>query len=109
MCGIAGCWQRSSPGSAGELEELIHRMTAALVHRGPDDGGVFTQPDLGLALGHRRLSILDLSPLGHQPMTSKSGRFTLDHTRGSSNPAVLWRGRAPSRTERPRHTGSDTI
>jgi asparagine synthase (glutamine-hydrolysing) len=50
-------------------------MTAVLHHRGPDDDGVWTDPDAGLALGHRRLSIIDLSPAGHQPMPSPSGRY----------------------------------
>ena len=49
-------------------------MTDALAHRGPDDAGTWTKPAAGIALGHRRLSILDLSPLGHQPMASESGR-----------------------------------
>jgi asparagine synthase (glutamine-hydrolysing) len=52
-------------------------MTETLVHRGPDDGGVWIDEKAGVALGHRRLSILDLSPLGHQPMASASGRFVM--------------------------------
>jgi len=50
-------------------------MTGALAHRGPDDRGYWYQGDVGLALGHRRLSIVDLSPAGHQPMGSASGRY----------------------------------
>jgi asparagine synthase (glutamine-hydrolysing) len=50
-------------------------MTGALAHRGPDDRGYWYQRDLGLAMGHRRLSIVDLSPAGHQPMGSASGRY----------------------------------
>ncbi len=52
-------------------------MAAALHHRGPDDGGVWTEPEAGLALAHRRLSILDLSPEGHQPMASTCGRYLI--------------------------------
>jgi asparagine synthase (glutamine-hydrolysing) len=52
-------------------------MNATLVHRGPDDAGVWTDAAAGLALGFRRLAILDLSPEGHQPMASASGRYTL--------------------------------
>lgn len=52
-------------------------MGAALFHRGPDDSGVFFDPSSGVGLSHRRLSILDLSPEGHQPMESASGRFVI--------------------------------
>jgi asparagine synthase (glutamine-hydrolysing) len=52
-------------------------MADALQHRGPDDKGVWADPEAGIALGHRRLSILDLSPAGHQPMFSTSGRFVI--------------------------------
>ena len=52
-------------------------MTAALTHRGPDDAGHWYEPETGVALGHRRLSILDLSPEGHQPMISASGRYVI--------------------------------
>lgn len=52
-------------------------MADALAHRGPDDHGVWTDTAAGIALGHRRLSIIDLSPLGHQPMASESGRYVV--------------------------------
>jgi asparagine synthase (glutamine-hydrolysing) len=52
-------------------------MTDEIVHRGPDDGGVWVDAQTGVALGHRRLSILDLSPQGHQPMISLSGRYVI--------------------------------
>jgi asparagine synthase (glutamine-hydrolysing) len=52
-------------------------MAAAIQHRGPDDSGAWVDEQCGLGLGHRRLSIIDLSPLGHQPMTSESGRFVV--------------------------------
>ena len=52
-------------------------MSATLAHRGPDDEGVWMDPAAGIAMGHRRLSIVDLSPAGHQPMVSASGRYVI--------------------------------
>jgi asparagine synthase (glutamine-hydrolysing) len=59
-----------------EADEVVARMAAALVHRGPDDAGAWVDPAAGVAFGFRRLAILDLSPTGHQPMHSRDGRFT---------------------------------
>jgi asparagine synthase (glutamine-hydrolysing) len=76
MCRIAGFWDRkSSPVSI--LGQTIIAMRDSMTYGGPDDAGFYLDPANGLALGHRRLSILDLSPLGHQPMFSSSGRFGL--------------------------------
>lgn len=72
MCGIAGFW------GLGRPDELVaQRMADAIVHRGPDDSGVWSEPEMGVALAHRRLSILDLSPAGHQPMASECGRYVI--------------------------------
>jgi len=54
-------------------------MAECIVHRGPDDHGVWTSPDGSVAFGHRRLSIVDLSPAGHQPMTSRNGAWTITY------------------------------
>jgi asparagine synthase (glutamine-hydrolysing) len=67
MCRIAGFIDLSFNNSYS-LEETITLMRDTLVHGGPDDAGIFIDKDFPVALGHRRLSILDLSPLGHQPM-----------------------------------------
>jgi len=75
MCGLAGILTTASP--ADTLQAFAERMTARLVHRGPDDFGCWTEPSAGLALGFRRLSIIDLSAAGHQPMQSGTGRFTM--------------------------------
>jgi len=77
MCGLAGFVEARGGGQQSGLEALASRMAAALRHRGPDDQGVWADPEAGIALGHRRLSILDLSPAGHQPMFSPSGRFVI--------------------------------
>ena len=75
MCGIAGLF--SANCSVETLKERGNRMLDTLVHRGPDDEGLWVEPDIHLLFGHRRLSIQDLSPLGHQPMRSVSGRYTI--------------------------------
>jgi asparagine synthase (glutamine-hydrolysing) len=74
MCGIVGVYNYGNPGLPIEAE-TIGRMRDTMAHRGPDDSGVFVSPDGRLGLGHRRLSILDLSSLGHQPMVSPDGRY----------------------------------
>jgi asparagine synthase (glutamine-hydrolysing) len=74
MCGLCGFFV---PGGARFPDDLLPRMTESLAHRGPDGDGHWSDAAAGVGLGHRRLSILDLSPLGAQPMRSKSGRFEL--------------------------------
>jgi asparagine synthase (glutamine-hydrolysing) len=75
MCGIAGFWQHN--GIKKPPEEILGKMGDALRHRGPDDSGMFFDSSVGIGLVHQRLSILDLSPAGHQPMASRSGRYTI--------------------------------
>lgn len=73
MCGITGLWslgRKSDPA-------IAERMARRIESRGPDDAGVWTDEAVGLVLAHRRLSILDLSPAGHQPMISPCGRYVL--------------------------------
>lgn len=77
MCGIAGLWDVHHALDASEADAEIRRMTCTLTHRGPDDEGYFHDPAAGMTMGHRRLSIVDLSPHGHQPMTSPSGRYVM--------------------------------
>lgn len=83
MCGLAGFLDTRE--IAGE--PLIAPMLEALTHRGPDDAGVFR--DAGLVLGHRRLSVLDLSPEGHQPMVSACGRYVMAFNGEVYNHAAL--------------------
>ncbi len=75
MCGITGFLTRST--CPEPLDVVVRRMADTLTHRGPDDSGVWTDESCGIALGHRRLSIIDLSAHGHQPMHSASGQFTV--------------------------------
>jgi asparagine synthase (glutamine-hydrolysing) len=77
MCGLAGFLDHARHTAGHELAELAARMAATLGHRGPDDDGVWVDSEACLALGHRRLSVIDLSPTGHQPMVSANGRFVI--------------------------------
>ena len=76
MCGIAGIFKMGSL-HVPEAQADLTRMAAAISRRGPDDAGVWCDAEAGIGFSHRRLSIVDLSPLGHQPMTSASGRYTI--------------------------------
>jgi asparagine synthase (glutamine-hydrolysing) len=76
MCGITG-FLTPNPADQQESRARVHRMTEQIVHRGPDDSGVWMDPEAGLALGFRRLAILDLTPEGHQPMLSACGRYVI--------------------------------
>ncbi|MFC5579850.1 asparagine synthase (glutamine-hydrolyzing) [Rhodanobacter terrae] len=76
MCGLAGFWQLHG-GAHGALLQQVQAMSVQLTHRGPDDSGVWCDEAAGIALAQRRLSILDLSPAGHQPMHSACGRYVV--------------------------------
>jgi asparagine synthase (glutamine-hydrolysing) len=97
MCGIAGFW---GPNWRGAFTEVARKMGDAIRHRGPDDHGEWVDPVTGLALAHRRLSIIDLSREGHQPMVSHSGRYIISFNGEIFNfeevraelPGVPWRG-----------------
>src|SRR6266567_2785361 len=74
MCGIAGLWMSAR---YGDLAGRIEAMTLSLRHRGPDASGTWIDRDVGIALGHRRLAIVDLSERGVQPMQSHCGRYVI--------------------------------
>lgn len=76
MCGIAG-FLRLGNEVPQHLTQQIKTMTDTLVYRGPDDEGFWVDPEVSIALGHRRLSIQDLTPLGHQPMVSADGQWVM--------------------------------
>ncbi len=107
MCGIAGVL------SAQPVPlETLRAMGGQLEHRGPDDHGVWADPESGIGFAHRRLSIIDLSPHGHQPMASSSGRYILcyngevynhaelraDLTGAGHAPPNGWRGHSDTET-----------
>ncbi|HET9361641.1 MAG TPA: hypothetical protein VFO58_17935, partial [Vicinamibacterales bacterium] len=72
MCGLAGLLSVAG-FSRDELDAHVSRMIAPIAHRGPDDSGAWVDEQAGIALGFRRLAIIDVSPQGHQPMVSPSG------------------------------------
>ncbi|OWW18564.1 asparagine synthase (glutamine-hydrolyzing) [Noviherbaspirillum denitrificans] len=110
MCGIAGFLSGVPLHSEGEGIAFVKRMSAAIQHRGPDDSGWWQDGVHPLFLGHRRLSIVDLSPAGHQPMHSSSGRYvivfngeiynhlSLRERMESEGRAPDWRGHADTET-----------
>ncbi len=105
MCGFTGFFRADSQ-TADESAAALSRMTDAIVHRGPDNGGGWVDAETGIALGHRRLSILDLSCQGNQPMVSGGGRYVVAYNGEIYNHGALrvelesagaappWRGRS---------------
>ena len=104
MCGIAGLVTRARIEAAP-----LRRMADSIAHRGPDDDGIWLDPEAGVGFGHRRLSIVDLSPAGHQPMASRDGRWTISYNGEIYNHAELraeldstidgpWRGHSDTET-----------
>ena len=105
MCGIVGSW-----GKALAHEDHVRRMMACISHRGPDALGSWIDQNSGVAFGHVRLSILDLSEAGAQPMVSASGRYVIvfngeiynhleiRNTLNRSADSVRWRGHSDTET-----------
>jgi asparagine synthase (glutamine-hydrolysing) len=103
MCGLTGFVSRPG-GDAMTMTTHARRMAAQIRHRGPDDDGEWVDAAAGIALAHRRLSIIDLSPQGHQPMISQQGRYVVVYNGEiynhaalraqliSADPDVRWRG-----------------
>jgi asparagine synthase (glutamine-hydrolysing) len=79
MCGIAGLFDPERTSGAEALGRQVEAMTAALTHRGPDGHGYWSDPEVGMFLGHRRLSVVGLGPEGSQPMVSADGRWVLNY------------------------------
>lgn len=106
MCGLTGFLDLSS----GESNQILKKMGDAIAHRGPDDSGIWFDRDTGIGLSHRRLSVVDLSPAGHQPMASASDRYVIafngeiyNHLQLRAELALLslapvWRGHSDTET-----------
>src|ERR1700759_1887275 len=97
MCGVAGFLSRAPSGAAAQFDNIAGSMNGSLQHRGPDDNGVWIDAEAGVALIHRRLSIIDLSAAGHQPMVSADGRYVMTYngevySHEEMRPALIARG-----------------
>jgi asparagine synthase (glutamine-hydrolysing) len=77
MCGITGFWNLAQLQTRAELMSVVTQMSDIIQHRGPDDSGIWVDEGSGIALGFRRLAIVDLSPTGHQPMFSANERYVI--------------------------------
>ena len=77
MCGITGFLDTRQSMRHDDIVATVRRMATSLRHRGPEDEGTWADAASGIAFGHRRLSIIDLSPAGHQPMHSSCGRYVI--------------------------------
>ncbi len=109
MCGITGIFLHNSIQNS-QLAETVSAMASSLEHRGPDDSGVWLDSKKQVAFGHRRLSIVDISSSGHQPMTSASKRYVMTYNgeiynhiqiRNELNnldPNLSWKGHSDSET-----------
>ncbi len=77
MCGFTGYLASSNQAFESTVEPTLRNMANAILHRGPDSDGYWADAWAGIALAHRRLAIVDLSPAGAQPMASGSGRYVI--------------------------------
>lgn len=91
MCGIAGLFEPSARAERTALEARARAMADALAHRGPDGCGIWCDADAGVALAHRRLAIIDLTPAGAQPMISADGRWVISYNGEVYNAAEIAR------------------
>lgn len=110
MCGLAGFFGGNIFSSKAQIEVTIKQMTDSIVHRGPDSEGLWYHIEDHIALGHRRLSILDLSEAGHQPMLSDDNRYVIAFNGEIYNhleirqdietelPDVVWQGHSDTET-----------
>ncbi|MCI5180295.1 MAG: asparagine synthase (glutamine-hydrolyzing) [Candidatus Electrothrix sp. AW3_4] len=76
MCGLTGFLSKTW-FEQEQTDALLTRMLDSIAHRGPDDSGIWSDTTAGIFLGHRRLAVVDISPAGHQPMSSRCGRYVI--------------------------------
>jgi len=110
MCGVAGFLLQSNDKSLLNFDEVLTNMSNSILHRGPDDFGIWCDELDGIGLAHRRLSILDLSKAGHQPMQSKNERYVISFNGEiynhmeirikieNLNPTINWNGHSDTET-----------
>ncbi|MEI6790078.1 MAG: asparagine synthetase B, partial [Myxococcaceae bacterium] len=89
MCGFTGFWDFKVELSRADSLQIVREMSLQIEHRGPDSQGLWCDESVGVVLGHQRLAIVDLSPAGHQPMISSSGRSVLVYNGEIFNTAEL--------------------
>ena len=89
MCGLTGVFDPNQQLGADSLRNMVGQMTAAIVHRGPDDVGLWLDPLANVGFGHRRLSIIDLSEAGQQPMVSANGRWIIAYNGEMYNTSAI--------------------
>ncbi len=106
MCGVSGFYSNSF----FSFSNIINKMNEAIYHRGPDTSGVWENEKMGIAMGHQRLSIIDLSSAGNQPMKSSSGNLILTYNGEVYNhleirkdierslPSIKWKGNSDTET-----------
>ena len=108
VCGLTGFIDLERRLAAAQLAGIAQRMSDSIAHRGPDDAATWVDAEARLAFGFRRLSIIDVSPLGRQPMHSASGRFVIVYNGEIYNAPELRRaarGRGPGLSRPLRHRG----
>ena len=96
MCGVTGFLDHRARLRTETMADVIDRMNGTLSHRGPDDAGTWIDAESGMALGHRRLAVIDLSPAGRQPMVSHGGGLVLAYNGEIYNMAPVARELARS-------------
>lgn len=107
MCGLAGFIPLKGNINSVDMHSIGSKMANAILSRGPDDSGVWVEQNLRIAMSFRRLAILDLTPAGHQPMQSNSGRYYIcfngeiyNHLdlRKDLSPDIKWKGYSDTET-----------